>query len=192
MVPSGGRGRRRSLISDCCFTNCWVGLLRNLIDHFGDDQVGALDLRASVCALRSHAGCRRFAGVAATGVDRCRHGLARSAAMAFNRLADASIDAANPRMLPRSAGRRVDAGGSSAHRLVLANFCVSPLAVEPPHADAFAGGAGGDSFFIPTASDSRRWSHLFLGIRARHCSGAAWIAGSGLARSADPTCLPPR
>ena len=64
--------------------------------------MGALDLRAPVCALRSHAGRRRFAGVAATGVDRRGHGFGALAAMAFNRLADASIDAANPRTATRA------------------------------------------------------------------------------------------
>ena len=43
-------------------------------DHAGDDQVGALDLRAPVCILRSYAGRGRFASVAASGMDRRRHG----------------------------------------------------------------------------------------------------------------------
>lgn len=39
-------------------------------DHVGDDQVGALYICAPVRALRSYACCRRFACLAAAGLDR--------------------------------------------------------------------------------------------------------------------------
>ena len=64
--------------------------------------MGALDLCAAVCALRSNVGCgwpaswHQLAWIVVAMVS------ARSAAMAFNRLADASIDAANPRTATRA------------------------------------------------------------------------------------------
>ena len=50
------------------------GLAPKSEDYAGDDQVGALDLRAPIRALRRDAGRGRVAGVAAIGVDRRRHG----------------------------------------------------------------------------------------------------------------------
>ena len=41
--------------------------------YAGDDQVGALHLRAAVCADRSGAGSRRMAGLEHAAVDRCVH-----------------------------------------------------------------------------------------------------------------------
>src|SRR6185437_6728544 len=43
--------------------------------HAGDDQMGALDFRASICALRRHAGGRRLAHGCSTWLDCCLHGL---------------------------------------------------------------------------------------------------------------------
>src|SRR5450631_1844125 len=50
------------------------GHLSKSEDHAGDDQVGALDLRAAVCAVRSVARRGRLASVAATRVDYSRDG----------------------------------------------------------------------------------------------------------------------
>src|SRR5260370_471818 len=46
-------------------------------DHAGDDQVGALDLRAPVCGLRSHACGRRLSGASAAAWIAVRGSLAR-------------------------------------------------------------------------------------------------------------------
>src|ERR1039458_4907144 len=71
---------------------------------------------------------------------------ARSAAMAFNRLADASIDAANPRTATRAlpVGQLTPAFGGPFGLGAFGIFCSRRFPVEPPDAAAFAGGAGGD------------------------------------------------
>jgi 4-hydroxybenzoate polyprenyltransferase len=73
----------------------------------GDDQVGALDLRAAVRADRRGAGGGWMAAAAVLGWIVVCMVSARSAAMAFNRLVDARLDAANP----RTAMRALPAGG---------------------------------------------------------------------------------
>ena len=74
-------------------------------DDAGDDQVGALDLCAALCADGGAAGGAWAAGLA----RRCEVAwilvamvTARSSAMAFNRWADAELDAANPRTWTRA------------------------------------------------------------------------------------------
>ncbi len=112
---------------------------------------------------------------------------ARSAAMAFNRWADASIDAANP----RTAGRHIPAGLLS--RGFVAGFTIAMAAL----------------FFLAAAQLNRtalwlspialgivliysytkrftRWSHLFLGLAMGIAPSAAWIAIRG---SLDPRIL---
>jgi len=42
--------------------------------HAGDDQVGALDFRPAVCALRGDAGSRGYPIYASAFVDYCCHG----------------------------------------------------------------------------------------------------------------------
>ena len=112
---------------------------------------------------------------------------ARSAAMAFNRLADTSIDAANP----RTAARALPAGvltptfvatfvlvacaifvlaASQLNRLAL---WLSPLALAVV-------------LFYSYAKRFTRWSHLFLGFALGIAPAAAWIAVRG---SLDPRIL---
>lgn len=70
----GGRAGRPALHSLFGALQLGRGFAPKSEEYAGDDQVGALDLRASVCALRRDAGGWRLAGVAASGVD-CRcHG----------------------------------------------------------------------------------------------------------------------
>ncbi|HEY0796327.1 MAG TPA: UbiA-like polyprenyltransferase [Acidisarcina sp.] len=112
---------------------------------------------------------------------------ARSAAMAFNRLADADLDAANP----RTAMRAIPAGMLSRHfvagftglmsllfiaaasRLNKEALLLSPLAL-------------GVVIFYSYTKRFTRWSHLFLGIAMGIAPSAAWIAVRG---SLDPRIL---
>jgi 4-hydroxybenzoate polyprenyltransferase len=112
---------------------------------------------------------------------------ARSAAMAFNRLADASIDAANPRTATRAlpAGVLTPAfvatfvliscgifvlAASQLNRLTL---WLSPVALAVV-------------LFYSYAKRFTRWSHLFLGFALGIAPAAAWIAVRG---SLDPRIL---
>ncbi len=112
---------------------------------------------------------------------------ARSAAMAFNRWADANIDAANP----RTASRAIPAGLLSrglvggftlamaaifvfaASRLNHVTLLLSPLAL------AIVMGYSYTKRFT-------RWSHLFLGLAMGVAPSAAWIAVRG---TLDPRIL---
>ena len=112
---------------------------------------------------------------------------ARSAAMAFNRLADASIDAANPRTRTRAlpAGVLTPSfvatfvivscaifilAGSQLNRL---SFLLSPIAL---------------AILLIYSYTKRftRWSHLVLGLAMGIAPSAAWIAVRG---SLDPRIL---
>lgn len=112
---------------------------------------------------------------------------ARSAAMAFNRWADADIDRANPRTAMRAipAGllsRRFTAGFTiisaaifivAASRLNRLTLILSPLALAVV-------------FFYSYAKRFTRWSHLLLGLALGIAPSAAWIAVRG---SLDPGIL---
>ena len=112
---------------------------------------------------------------------------ARSAAMAFNRLADASIDAANPRTSTRAlpAGQLTPAfvatfvvissavfiaAAAELNRLAL---WLSPLALAV-------------LLLYSYTKRFTRWSHLVLGFALRIAPSAAWIAVRG---SLDPRIL---
>jgi 4-hydroxybenzoate polyprenyltransferase len=112
---------------------------------------------------------------------------ARSAAMAFNRIADARIDAANP----RTAMRAIPAGTLSqrfamsfviiacllfvlgAAELNRATFLLSPIAL-------------GIVLVYSYTKRFTRWSHLVLGFALGIAPAAAWIAVRG---SLDPRIL---
>jgi 4-hydroxybenzoate polyprenyltransferase len=112
---------------------------------------------------------------------------ARSAAMAFNRLADASIDAANPRTLARAlpAGALTPVFVASfvaiscavfifaAERLNRTTFLLSPVAL-------------GIILLYSYTKRFTRWSHLVLGFAMGIAPTAAWIAVRG---SLDPRIL---
>ncbi len=112
---------------------------------------------------------------------------ARSAAMAFNRLADAELDAANP----RTASRALPAGllsrgfvGSfvlvSAALLVLAAWRLNRLALYlSPVALAIL-------LLYSYTKRFTRWSHLVLGFALGVAPAASWIAVRG---SLDPRIL---
>jgi 4-hydroxybenzoate polyprenyltransferase len=112
---------------------------------------------------------------------------ARSAAMAFNRWADAGLDGANP----RTAMRALPAGMLSrnfvaaftvvsallflvaASQLNRLTFLLSPLALAIV-------------LFYSYTKRFTRWSHLFLGLALGAAPSAAWIAVRG---SLDPRIL---
>jgi len=112
---------------------------------------------------------------------------ARSAAMAFNRIADAQIDAANP----RTAARAIPAGALSqrfaavfvtiscglfvlgASQLNRATLYLSPLALAIV-------------LLYSYTKRFTRWSHLVLGFALGMAPAAAWIAVRG---SLDPRIL---
>jgi 4-hydroxybenzoate polyprenyltransferase len=112
---------------------------------------------------------------------------ARSAAMAFNRLADASIDAANPRTSIRAlpAGHLTPAFVSTfvviscgifvlaASQLNRLTLMLSPVAL-------------GIVLLYSYSKRFTRWSHLFLGFALGIAPAAAWIAVRG---SLDPRIL---
>src|SRR4051794_31245224 len=105
---------------------------------------------------------------------------ARSAAMAFNRLADATIDAANP----RTSIRALPAGKLSksfvawfvivtSAILVLAAWELNPLAfyLSPV--------ALGIVFVYSFTKRFTRWAHVVLGIAMGIAPAAAWVAVRG-------------
>jgi 4-hydroxybenzoate polyprenyltransferase len=112
---------------------------------------------------------------------------ARSAAMAFNRLADASIDAANPRTATRAlvVGQLTPAFVSTfvvvasavfifaASRLNRLALILSPVALAIVLAYSYS-------------KRFTRWSHLFLGLALGIAPAAAWISIRG---SLDPRIL---
>jgi 4-hydroxybenzoate polyprenyltransferase len=112
---------------------------------------------------------------------------ARSAAMAFNRLADASIDAANPRTATRALPAGVLTPGFvttfvliscaifvlAASQLNRLTLWLSPVALAVLLCYSYA-------------KRFTRWSHLFLGFALGIAPAAAWIAVRG---SLDPRIL---
>jgi 4-hydroxybenzoate polyprenyltransferase len=112
---------------------------------------------------------------------------ARSAAMAFNRLADASIDAANPRTQARAlpAGH-LSAGFVSA--FVMVSCGVFVLASSQLNRAAFRLSPLALAVVLLYSYTKRltRWSHLVLGFAMGIAPSAAWIAVRG---SLDPRIL---
>src|SRR5579875_2946816 len=112
---------------------------------------------------------------------------ARSAAMAFNRWADADLDARNPRTamraIPAGLLTRRFAGGFTLVMSVLFLLCASQLnrltLVLAPCALAVL-------FLYSYTKRFTRWSHLFLGLSLGIAPAAAWIAVRG---SLDPRIL---
>ncbi len=112
---------------------------------------------------------------------------ARSAAMAFNRLADATIDAANPRTKIRAlpAGKLSKSFVTwfvvvTSAILILAAYELNPLAfyLSPV--------ALGIVFLYSFTKRFTRWSHVVLGLAMGIAPAAAWIAVRG---SLDPRIL---
>ena len=112
---------------------------------------------------------------------------ARSAAMAFNRLADAAIDAANPRTRTRA----LPAGALSAGfvtAFVIISAAIFVLAASQLNHLAFVLSPVALSVLLLYSYTKRftRWSHLLLGFALGMAPAAAWIAVRG---SLDPRIL---
>ncbi len=112
---------------------------------------------------------------------------ARSAAMAFNRLADATIDAANPRTKIRAlpAGKLSKSFVAwfvivTSAILILAAWELNPLAfyLSPV--------ALGIVFFYSYTKRFTRWAHVVLGLAMGIAPAAAWVAVRG---TLDPRIL---
>src|SRR3981189_2541465 len=105
---------------------------------------------------------------------------ARSAAMAFNRLADASIDAANPRTSIRAlpAGLLTPAFVST---FVLASCGIFVLAASQLNRLTVILSPVAIAAVLLYSYSKRftRWSHLFLGFALGIAPAAAWIAVRG-------------
>jgi 4-hydroxybenzoate polyprenyltransferase len=112
---------------------------------------------------------------------------ARSAAMAFNRLADASIDAANPRTATRAlpVGQLTPAFVSM---FVLVSCGVFVLAASELNRLTLVLSPVALAVVLLYSYTKRftRWSHLFLGFALGIAPAAAWIAVRG---SLDPRIL---
>src|ERR1022692_1250893 len=112
---------------------------------------------------------------------------ARSAAMAFNRLADASIDAANP----RTATRALPVGQltpSFVSTFVLVACGIFVLAASQLNRLTLMLSPVALAVILLYSYSKRftRWSHLFLGFALGIAPAAAWIAVRG---SLDPRIL---
>jgi 4-hydroxybenzoate polyprenyltransferase len=112
---------------------------------------------------------------------------ARSAAMAFNRLADAQIDAANP----RTATRAIPAGVLSQRFVgvfVLVSCGIFVLAASQLNKLTFWLSPVALSIVLLYSYTKRftRWSHLVLGFALGIAPAAAWI---GIRGSLDPRIL---
>src|SRR5215813_12281638 len=112
---------------------------------------------------------------------------ARSAAMAFNRVADASIDVANPRTR-----RRALPAGSLTQRFVIMFVAISSaifvFAASQLNHLAFALSPLALAIILLYSYTKRftRWSHLALGFALGIAPAAAWI---GVRGSLDPRIL---
>jgi 4-hydroxybenzoate polyprenyltransferase len=112
---------------------------------------------------------------------------ARSAAMSFNRLADASIDAANP----RTSARALPAGAltqSFVRNFILLSSGIFILAAWQLNRLAFLMSPLALAVLLLYSYSKRwtRWSHLLLGFALGMAPAAAWIAVRG---SLDPRIL---
>jgi 4-hydroxybenzoate polyprenyltransferase len=112
---------------------------------------------------------------------------ARSAAMAFNRLADASIDAANP----RTSIRALPAGlltPSFVSTFVVVSCAIFVLAASQLNRLTLLLSPVALATVLLYSYSKRftRWSHLFLGLALGIAPAAAWIAVRG---SLDPRIL---
>jgi len=112
---------------------------------------------------------------------------ARSAAMAFNRLADASLDAANPRTRTRAlpAGTLTPAFVAT---FVIVSCAVFILAASQLNQLSFFLSPVALAVLLVYSYTKRftRWSHLVLGFAMGMAPSAAWIAVRG---SLDPRIL---
>jgi 4-hydroxybenzoate polyprenyltransferase len=155
----------------------------------------ALPFALLSAALAWHGKAEGFQGVELLGILLCM-GFGRSAAMAFNRLADRNIDAANP----RTATRHLPTGQLSVESATVFTLSCSVgfvastllfLATEPPNAWPVLL-AVPVLLFVGTYSFTKRFtalSHFWLGTSLLLAPLAAWIAIRGLNDLGTPILL---
>src|SRR5271170_3541991 len=186
MSRPAGRGRP-ALHQHPLLYNCPVGVLRSLKITLEmikwEHSIFALPF--ALCGAMLAAGglpaWRQLAWIVVAMVS------ARSAAMAFNRLADASIDAANP----RTATRALPVGlltPSFVGAFVLVSCGIFVLAASQlNHLTLMLSPVAlGVILLYSYTKRFTRWSHLFLGFALGIAPAAAWIAVRG---SLDPRIL---
>ena len=112
---------------------------------------------------------------------------ARSAAMAFNRLADATIDAANPRTAIRALPAGLLTHGFVSTFVILSCGIFVLAASQLNHLTLMLSPVALAIVLLYSYSKRfTRWSHLFLGFALGIAPAAAWIAVRG---SLDPRIL---
>jgi 4-hydroxybenzoate polyprenyltransferase len=112
---------------------------------------------------------------------------ARSAAMAFNRLADASIDAANPRTSARALPTGQLTPAFVATFVVVSSVVFIAAAAELNHLALWLSPVALAVLLLYSYTKRfTRWSHLVLGFALGIAPSAAWIAVRG---SLDPRIL---
>ena len=112
---------------------------------------------------------------------------ARSAAMAFNRLADASIDAANPRTSARALPAGQLTPGFVAAFVVVSSLIFIAAAAELNRLALWLSPVALAVLLLYSYTKRfTRWSHLVLGFALGIAPSAAWIAVRG---SLDPRIL---
>jgi 4-hydroxybenzoate polyprenyltransferase len=112
---------------------------------------------------------------------------ARSAAMAFNRLADVSIDAANPRTSARALPARQLTPGFVAAFVVISSLIFIAAAAELNRLALWLSPVALAVLLLYSYTKRfTRWSHLVLGFALGIAPSAAWIAVRG---SLDPRIL---
>jgi 4-hydroxybenzoate polyprenyltransferase len=112
---------------------------------------------------------------------------ARSAAMAFNRLADASIDAANPRTSARALPAGQLTPGFVASFVVISSLIFIAAAAELNRLALWLSPVALAVLLLYSYTKRfTRWSHLVLGFALGIAPSAAWIAVRG---SLDPRIL---
>jgi 4-hydroxybenzoate polyprenyltransferase len=112
---------------------------------------------------------------------------ARSAAMAFNRLADASLDAANPRTSTRALPAGQLTPGFVAIFVVVSSVVFIAAAAELNRLALWLSPVAlAVLLFYSYTKRFTRWSHLVLGFALGIAPSAAWIAVRG---SLDPRIL---
>ena len=112
---------------------------------------------------------------------------ARSAAMAFNRLADASLDAANPRTSTRALPAGQLTPGFVASFVVISSVVFIAAAAELNRLALWLSPVALAVLLLYSYTKRfTRWSHLVLGFALGMAPSAAWIAVRG---SLDPRIL---
>jgi 4-hydroxybenzoate polyprenyltransferase len=172
---------------DLCFTICLVGVFHNLrvtlemIKWEHSIFVLPFALCGAMLAAQGLPNAHALVWIIVAMVA------ARSAAMAFNRLADASIDAANPRTRTRAlpSGTLTPAFVAG---FVVVSSAIFVFAAWQLNRLAFVLSPFALAILLLYSFTKRftRWSHLVLGFAMGMAPSAAWIAVRG---SLDPRIL---